>query len=116
MAALMYAFFMACNALDRSEEKEGHNRNSYLWCIWFGFTIRLQGLVSIFYAGYEYFVTGYTIEQPVLALIGVLMFTMSFTVLNKNKIAWFVATAITLNPIYWVLNVIYFTKNKECFK
>lgn len=112
----MYAYFQACNSLDISEERDGHNKNSFLWCNWFGFYMRLQGILAVIYAPYLYYIEGYNIEQPITAVVGVILFGLSFVVLNKSKVGWFVATVFTLNPVFWVLNVLYYNKNKECFK
>ncbi|MBM7074726.1 hypothetical protein JQC92_22420 [Shewanella sp. 202IG2-18] len=116
VAALMYAYFQACNELDKTEERDGHNKNSFLWFTWFGFFMRLQGLVTLFCGGYEYFSAGYSIEVLSYAIVGVMMFALSFAVLTKSKVGWFAATVFTCNPIFWFFNTVYYVKNKECFK
>ena len=113
--AIILAYFVACNRLEKVEADPVSTENTYLWCPWFGYIVRIQGALTVAFAAYELFVLGYDLEQAVTVVIGLGLVILSVPVLNKSKVGWFVATAITFNPLYWVFNTIYFFRNKECF-
>ncbi|WP_417349947.1 hypothetical protein [Ferrimonas sp.] len=113
--AIILAYFVACKRVEKVESDPESTENTYLWCPWFGYIVRIQGALTVAFAAYELIVKGYDLVQVVTAVIGFGLVILSIPVLNKSKIGWFVATAITFNPLYWIVNTVYYFKNKDCF-
>ncbi|MBY5992387.1 hypothetical protein [Ferrimonas balearica] len=113
--AFFAGYFLACNRLDRQEAEDGDQRRSFLWHAWFGYNLLVQGGLFALAALVQFGLDGYSIEVAATLVVGIISVPLALWVLKRGTAAWFIATVLSFNPLYWVVNTLYFLRVRACF-
>ena len=120
IACFFFAYFFTCSYLDKFEQQHNTNQYSQIWIPWFAYGIRLQAIFFLAIEAREMSIAQSMMESLDRAIfmfvVNMILFICSFFILQRNKVAWFVGTLLSLSPIIWVANIMYFYKSKSSFE
>ncbi|WP_299003528.1 hypothetical protein [uncultured Shewanella sp.] len=90
--------------------------HAHMGCYWFIYALRAQSLIILTFSFIEIKLAQQAVWViGIQAMIGCLLFGLSFMILRGGTLVWFLATLLTCNPFYWLSNTRYYFKNKHLF-
>ncbi len=120
IVCFFFAYFFTCAYLDKLEAKHQTNKYSQIWIPWFAYGIRLQAIFFLAIEAREISIARSMMESLDRAIfmfvVNMILFICSFLILQRNQAAWVAGTILSLSPIIWVANTIYFYKSRSSFK
>ena len=117
IGAFFVSYFIACHHLKKLEERVGNNQHSNLWILLFAYSMLIYSVVQAGWLTYNNLhLTNLESNVYFELAIAIGLFVSSLGVLTRSKIAWVVATTLSLNIVFWLVNLVYLYKCSSAFK